>query len=86
MKIPDSSLGEKEYNIAFLKDTWADDSQGFEIEGEVMVELVESGVKFVSDIFCQGDVPEIEGDLALGEKHDGPDASQYIDKCTLSYS
>ena len=38
VKIPDPSLDEKDYKIAFLKDTWADDSPGFEIEGEIMAE------------------------------------------------
>ena len=86
VKMPDLSLDEKDYRIAFLKDTWADDSPGFEIEGEIMVELVESGVKFVSDIFCQGNVPETEGNSAPVKKMDESGASQCIDRRTLSLS
>lgn len=57
VKIPDEGLNEKKHVIAFLKDTWRVNVAAMEIEGEVMAMLVEAGVKFVSDIFCQGDVP-----------------------------
>lgn len=56
VRTPDLHFEETEYEIAFLKDTWRDDSEGMEVEGETVVELVEAGVKFVSDIHCQGDV------------------------------
>lgn len=86
VKIPDPILGERDYEIAFLKDTWADNSPGFEIEGEIMVELVESGVKFVSDIFCHGNVPDNEGKATSVEKLDGSGASQCVGRRTLSLS
>ena len=85
VKVPDSGI-EKDYKIAFLKDTWRDDSKGLEIEGEVMVELVESGVKFVSDVFCQGDLPQIKVDTASGEKGIESGASQYDGRRTPSFS
>lgn len=53
VKLPDTNLGETEYKIAFLKDTWRVDAEGLEKEGEVIVELFENGVKFISDIYCQ---------------------------------
>ena len=58
VKLPDESLGETEYTIAFLKDTWRTSVPGSEKEGDIMVELIEDGVKNISDIFCHGDLTE----------------------------
>lgn len=85
VKIPDPNLDELDHKIAFLKDTWVDDSPGFEIEGEIMVELVELGVKFVSDIFCQGNVPMIGGKSKSGERRDGLDAGQCVTHRMFSF-
>lgn len=59
VKIPDETLEETDHVIAFLKDTWRINVGGMEIEGEVNIELIEAGVRFVSDIFCHGDVPDV---------------------------
>lgn len=56
VKLPDKSIGETDHVIAFVKDTWRDDNEDTEIEGDVVIGNVEAGVKFVSDIFCHGDV------------------------------
>lgn len=56
VKLPDATQNETEYQIAFLKDTWHIEAEDMEKEGEIMVEMVEAGVKFVSDIYCHGDV------------------------------
>lgn len=68
VKVPDESVGETDYGIAFLKDTWRVVTDGIEIEGEMMVELYESNVKFVSDVYCYGDVVDeskVEGEGTL---------------------
>lgn len=57
VKVPNIKLREADYVIAFLKDTWRINVGGMEIEGEVIIEMIEAGVKFISDIFCHGDVP-----------------------------
>lgn len=56
VKIPGDSIVGEEYTIAFVKDTWREGSKNTDIEGDVIVESIENGVKFVSDIFCHGDV------------------------------
>lgn len=56
VKLPDESLNETEYRISFLKDTWRVEAEGMEIEGESMVKMIEAGVRFISDIICDGDV------------------------------
>lgn len=56
VKLPDKGIGETGHVIAFVKDTWREDNEDTEIEGDVVIGNVEAGVKFVSDIFCHGDV------------------------------
>lgn len=51
VKLPDESIGEVDHVIAFVKDTWREVNRDMHIEGEVVIENVESGVKFVSDIY-----------------------------------
>lgn len=60
-KVPDSTTEETDYRIAFIKDTWRNIDEGTK-EGEVMVELVEADVPYVSDIFCHGDVVQDDVD------------------------
>lgn len=60
VKLPDEGIGETEYTIAFLKDTWRTSIPGSEKEGDIMVELIEDGVSNVSDIFCHGDLTECD--------------------------
>ena len=42
--------------FTFLKDTWRIESNNMEREGDIMVELFEAGVEYVSDIICHSDV------------------------------
>lgn len=56
VKLPDKDINEQDYQIAFLKDTWRIAVEDMEKEGDIMIELVESGVSYISDIFCHGDV------------------------------
>lgn len=47
--------------IAFLKDTWRNDVDGMEKEGDIYDELHENKVPNISEVFCHGDLPaEIE--------------------------
>lgn len=64
VKIPDHSAGETDHVIAFVKDTWREVSADTDIEGEVAIENVESGVRFVSDIYCHGEVRASNNDIA----------------------
>lgn len=59
VKVPDARMKE-EYCISFLKDTWRSAGSETQKEGDIMVELVEAGVPYVSDIFCHGDVQDNE--------------------------
>lgn len=56
VKLPNKNIGETGHVIAFVKDTWRENNEDTEIEGDVVIGNVEAGVKFVSDIFCHGDV------------------------------
>lgn len=76
MKVPDKSVGEKNYSIAFLKDTWRISATGVEKEGEVYNELLEEGVPFVSAIFCQGDVIQSTSDA--DEVKTGPGSCERV--------
>lgn len=59
VKMPDPTLDEEEQpQMAFLKSQWRDMSSGWDLEGDTMVELVESGVPNVSDVFCHGYVQD----------------------------
>lgn len=60
VKIPDKSIGEVDYKLAFLKDTWRISAAGVEKEGEVYLELLDAGVPFISEILCHGDVTQSE--------------------------
>ena len=62
VKLPDMRIGEVDYQISFLKDTWRMTGTVSRNEGETMVELVEAGVPYVSDIFCHGDI--LQGDAS----------------------
>ena len=62
VKLPDPDKPDENPKVACLKDTWRIDCEGAEKEGDILVDLVEGGVCNVSDIFCQGDVPDhVEG-------------------------
>ena len=76
MKVPDETIGEVDYKIAFLKDTWRISAAGVEKEGEVYLELLEAGVPFVSEILCHGDVTQSE----LGSDRDAtsPSSSEHV--------
>ena len=52
------SYQDDKHQIAFLKDTWRADVADMEPEGDVVVDLVESGVPHISDIYCQGNVDD----------------------------
>lgn len=52
VKIPDSTIGEKKYQIAFLKDTWRISAAGVEKEGEVYLELLDAEVPYISAVLC----------------------------------
>lgn len=58
VKIPDEDAGDdpNDYRICFLKDTWRVVTKDADREGDIMVELYEAGVEYVSDILCQSDV------------------------------
>lgn len=58
VKVPDARMKE-EYCISFLKDTWRSAGSETQKEGDIMVELVEAGVPYVSDVLCHGDVENI---------------------------
>lgn len=53
--------GDSKAQIAFLKDTWRNDVDVMEKEGDIYDELHENEVPNISDVFCHGDIPaEIE--------------------------
>lgn len=58
VRIPDTETGDdpNDYRICFLKDTWRIATEEMEKEGDIMVELIEAGVDFISDILSHGDV------------------------------
>ena len=66
VKLPDAAAGESEHSICFLKDVWRKNTPGMrmKVEGEFMVGMVEDGVRYISDIFCHGDLPSAERDTA----------------------
>lgn len=66
VKLPDAAAGETEHSICFVKDVWRMNSPGMEtkVEGEFMVGMIEDGVRYISDIFCHGDIPSAEHDTA----------------------
>lgn len=73
VKIPDESAGDQpgDYRICFLKDTWRTVTDDMDTEGDIMVELFEAGVEFVSDILCHGDI-------GLSEDESSGCSSEYI--------
>lgn len=64
VKIPDKDAGDNtgDYRICFLKDTWRIVAKDMDKEGDIMVELYEAGVEYISDILCHGDVELSEDD------------------------
>lgn len=73
VKIPDRGAeeGPDDYRICFLKDTWRIATTDMEKEGDIMVELFEAGVDYISDILCHGDAG-LSGEEAID------DSSEYI--------
>lgn len=71
--------------VAFVKDTWRALVNGMYKEGVVYMELLDAGVPNVSDIFCQGDVPNPGGEIQERAKTEGSVSKAANDqtKCAL---